>query len=130
MYRSMKKTVALILAFMYLGLTSGLAVNIHYCMGKIADVQLDAYKETSCECGKGKKMPCCNHQYEVLKVNDAHQQVTADISIKTPEIILHTFDNLMTLLSLQQIQQEVNSTSPPLLLSSPHIYINNCTFRI
>jgi hypothetical protein len=126
----MKKTVALILAFMYLGITSGLAVNIHYCMGKIADVQLDAYKETSCKCGNKKQMPCCNHQYEVLKVNDAHQQVTGDISIKTPEIILHTFDNLIALLSLPQTQQEVNIAYAPPLLSPPDIYIENCTFRI
>lgn len=130
MYRSMKKTVALILAFMYLGLTSGLAVNIHYCMGKIADVQLDAYKETSCECGKGKKMPCCNHQYEVLKVNDAHQQVTGDISIKTPEITLHTFNALVALLSVPQTKQKVNFAHTPPLLSPPDIYIENCTFRI
>ena len=127
----MKKTVALILAFMYLGLTSGLAVNIHYCMGKIADVQLDAYKDTSCKCGNTKKpMPCCNHQYEVVKVNDAHQQVTGDMSIKTPEIKLHTFHNLMTLLSAPQSQQEVNVAHTPPLLSPPEIYIEHCVFRI
>jgi hypothetical protein len=126
----MNKTVAFILAFMYLGLTSGLAVNIHYCMGKIADVQLDAYKGTSCECDKGKKMPCCNHQYEVVKVNDEHQQAAAEISIKTPEITLHTFDNLIALLSLPQTQQEIKAAYAPPLLSPPDIYIQHCVFRI
>ena len=126
----MKKTVAFILAFMYLGLTSGLAVNIHYCMGKIADVRLDNYKETSCKCDKKTAMPCCNHQYELVKINDAHQQVAADYSFKTPEITLHTFDNLMAILSLPQTQQEVNVAHAPPLLSPPDIYIQNCVFRI
>jgi len=126
----MKKTVALILAFMYLGLTSGLAVNIHYCMGKIADVQLDAYKETSCACGKSKKMPCCNHHYEVVKVNDEHQQAAADISIKTPQIALNTFNDLIALLSLPQTPQEVKAAHAPPLLSPPDIYIQHCVFRI
>ena len=126
----MKKTVAFILAFMYLGLTSGLAVNIHYCMGKISEVQLDNYQEKSCKCDKKASMPCCNHQYELVKVNDAHQQAVADISIKTPEIDLHTFDNLMALLTLPQTQREVNVAHAPPLLSPPDIYIQNCVFRI
>jgi hypothetical protein len=126
----MKKTVALILAVMYLGLTSGLAVNIHYCMGKVSEVQLDNYQEKSCKCDKKSSMPCCNHQYELVKVNDAHQQAAANISIKTPEIDLHAFDNLMALLALPQALREANVAHVPPLLTPPDIYIQNCVFRI
>src|SRR5678816_1901529 len=126
----MKKTVALILAVMYLGLTSGLAVNIHYCMGKVSEVQLDNYREKSCKCDKKSSMPCCNHQYELVKVNDAHQQAAANISIKTPEIDLHAFDNLMALLALPQALREANVAHVPPLLTPPDIYIQNCVFRI
>ncbi|QEC69905.1 hypothetical protein FRZ67_22360 [Panacibacter ginsenosidivorans] len=99
-------------------------------MGKIAEVQLDNYQEKSCKCESKTPMPCCNHQYELLKVNDAHQQAVADISIKAPEINLHTFDNLMARLTLSQIQREVNVAHAPPLLSPPDIYIQNCVFRI
>ena len=115
---------------MYLGLTSGLAVNIHYCMGKIADVQLNDYHETACKCGKKTAMPCCNHQYELVKVNDAHQQVAADFDLKTPQITLHTFENLVALLLAPQTQQATIANHTPPLLSPPDIYLQNCVFRI
>ncbi|MBG9378033.1 hypothetical protein I5907_17475 [Panacibacter sp. DH6] len=126
----MNKTVALILAFMYLSLSSGLAVNIHYCMGKVADVHVNDYTETTCKCGKKSAKPCCNNQFEVVKVQDAHQLATADFNLQSPAIVLHSFQNLMALLTLPQVQTAMVADHAPPLLSPPDIYLQNCVFRI
>ena len=127
----MKKAVAFILAFMYLGLSSGLAVNIHYCMGKVTDVDVNNYSDKSCVCNmKEGSMPCCGHFYELVKVNDEHQVAAADFSFKPPAIVLHTFNNLFALLTLPQTSNKVTAIHIPPLLSPPDIYIQNCIFRI
>lgn len=116
---------------MYLGLSSGLAVNIHYCMGKVTDVDVNNYSDKSCVCNmKGGKMPCCGHFYELVKVNDEHQAVASSFSFKAPEIAVHTFDNLMTVLTLPLTYSNTSAAHIPPLLSPPDIYIQNCVFRI
>jgi hypothetical protein len=118
----MKKAVAFILAFMYLGLSSGLAVNIHYCMGKVTDVDVNNYSDKSCVCKmKEGSMPCCGHFYELVKVNDEHQVVASSFSFTTPEITVHTFDNLMALLTLPQTCSNISAEHIPPLLSPPDI---------
>ena len=46
----MKKIAVAILAFLYFGVSSGVAMQIHYCMGKKAGVEL--YGEVNDKCGK------------------------------------------------------------------------------
>jgi len=99
-------------------------------MGKIADVQLDNYKETSCKCDKQTKMPCCGHQYELVKVNDVHQQAATDVSINTPQVQLNTFNQLMALLYTPQLKATTSAFTIPPLLTPPDIYIQNSVFRI
>ena len=125
----MKKTVVFILAFLYLGLTTGLAVDIHYCMGKIADVQIEyPVKEEACNKCKT-KMPCCADHFELVKVNDVHQPAATDFKIELPPVQLHTFNDLIAQLSLPLIQNAIeNVNSPPLFL--PDINIQNCVFKI
>ena len=125
----MKKTVVLILAFLYLGITTGLAVNIHYCMGKIADVQLDNGSNETCSSCKT-KMPCCNDHYQLVKVNDEHQQVAAEFTFQTPQVQLHTFNDLIAQLSLPVVLHLSTQANPPPVLSLPDINIQNCVLRI
>ena len=125
----MKKTVSLILAFMYLGLTSGLAVNIHYCMGKIADVRLEDFNQDVCN-GSKKKMPCCEHEFQLVKVNDAHQLAATDFSTDAPVVELHhSFHILAQVIFQTNSTNSVLANSPP-LLTPPGIYLQNCVFRI
>ncbi len=125
----MKKVVVFILAFFYLGLTTGLAVNIHYCMGKIAGVEFNKFENNECATCKT-KMPCCGHFYHLVKVNDEHQQTASDCKINVPQVQLNTFGNLIDQLTAT-VQHKVRNTniSPP-LLSLPDIYLQNCVFRI
>ena len=124
----MKKIIVFILAFFYLGLTTGLAVNIHYCMGKIEGVEFNKIEDNECSTCKT-KMPCCGHFYHLLKVNDEHQQTAAGCEIKIPEIQLNTFANLIAQLTVT-VQYQVSNTNSPPVLSLPDIYLQNCVFRI
>ena len=125
----MKKVVVTILAFLYLGLTSGLAVNIHYCMGKIESVELNDLKNEQPDACKT-KMPCCGHIYHLVKVNDEHQQAVADVDIKVPEIQLHTFENLIAQLCFPVSNEKITKINSPPILAPLAIYIQNCVFRI
>lgn len=77
----MKKIIVAFLAVLYLGMSSGMAMTIHFCRGKLA--KIDFYSQASVEAKKGcgkctrkmqKKPPCCKDQYQFVKVDDAHKK--------------------------------------------------------
>lgn len=127
--RYMKKAVAIILAVLYLGVTSGFAVNIHYCMGKIAEVKFNDLDKSGCVCKSEKPMPCCNHEFHLFKVNDAHQQATETIA---PPVTVAEVLHIYSLFSQDILQRESNIhfNSSLLLFSPPDIYLVNQVFRI
>ncbi|MBY0536488.1 MAG: hypothetical protein K2P88_11605 [Chitinophagaceae bacterium] len=72
----MKKALLSILAVLYLTITSGLVVNWHYCMGRLASIDYGAYENKVCgKCGMKDKKGCCETEHQFLKVDDAHQLV-------------------------------------------------------
>ena len=69
----MIKFFTTLIALLYLGFTSGIVVNLHYCMGDLAAVEWGMDHHTSCsKCGMEDRKGCCETTYQVLKVNDAH----------------------------------------------------------
>ena len=51
----MKKFVAVILALVYIGTSTGANIHMHYCMGKLADWGLGDNKSKTCsKCGMEK----------------------------------------------------------------------------
>ncbi len=70
----MKKSWVAILAFLYITLSSGIVVNLHYCMGDLATVELGLSHDDTCgKCGMKDRKGCCETEYQVVKVQDAHQ---------------------------------------------------------
>ncbi|HET9278950.1 MAG TPA: hypothetical protein VFN95_12220, partial [Flavitalea sp.] len=56
-----KKVTIAILAFLYLGLTTGVVKNLHYCMGQLSNVDFGYDKHDACnKCGMTEKEGCCN----------------------------------------------------------------------
>ncbi|HUQ65106.1 MAG TPA: hypothetical protein VM101_03075 [Flavitalea sp.] len=84
----MKKVLIFLLAAIYITLTSGVVVNIHYCMGKIAGVTYGHEAEHKCDnCGMQKKNRCCDTQHKLVKADSDHiyaKFVTAAFSLTTP----------------------------------------------
>jgi hypothetical protein len=123
----MKKVVTFIVSLLYLSLTTGLSVNIHYCMGEISDVQFESYNNDD-ECKT--KMPCCDHAYHLVKVSDEHQQISNDLNLKAPVVELHWINLPGDELISSTIHHSITNANSPPLLTDPDIYIQNCVFRI
>ena len=79
---SMKKAVIAILALLYIVTASGIVVNLHYCMGKLASVEygIDTH-ETCGKCGMKDTPGCCETESKVVKVQDEHQWAKAGMEI-------------------------------------------------
>lgn len=128
----MKKFIVAILSFLYLGVSSGIAMEIHYCMGKKAGV--DFYATGNNKCGKcgmtDKKSGCCNDEHKFYKLNDSHKSVSNDLSFETPVAII---PNTLPLYNCEIVndcfKKPVNNNSPP-VYTKPPVCILNCNFRL
>lgn len=127
-----KKFIVAILAFLYLGVSSGIAMEIHYCMGKKAGV--DFFGSGSDKCGKcgmtEKKNGCCNDEHKFYKIDDLHKKASNDLGFEAPVIVfannLPLYDFLV---ETEPVQNTINNHSPP-IYSRPSACILNCIFRI
>lgn len=71
----MKKAIIAILALLYIITTSGVVVNVHYCMGTVASVTYGHEAPESCgKCGMIEKDGCCHSELKIVKLDDVHQQ--------------------------------------------------------
>lgn len=75
----MKKVVISILAVLYLGLASGVMMNLHYCMGQLSSVEYGYDEHNHCDkCGMEQKDGCCNTEFKLVKLQDSHQWAKSD----------------------------------------------------
>jgi hypothetical protein len=127
----MKRFLATILAVIYLSISSGMVVNIHYCMGKFSSAKLAVLPGKTCGCGKMETKGCCKTESKLVKLEDAQKAAYADFAIQAPVAILH-----YTGLNLLQtsFHKGPDNLSPqvhaPPLLSEQDTYLQNCVFRI
>lgn len=73
---------------MYLGLSSGITVHLHYCMGKLSEWSLLESKDESCgKCGMEKKSTeargCCDDDAKYVKLQQDHKQAS-ELLFSTP----------------------------------------------
>ena len=127
----MHKIVAFILAILYLTSTSGMVVNVHYCMGKVSSFQSQLSTTNNCpKCGSSSKNHCCKEELKIYKVSQAHTQVAISQHMQMPALQLAT---LVTTNFIQYQNYFCNQqalANPPPLLSAHSILIKNCIFRI
>ena len=127
----MKRFLVFILALFYLAVASGITVNVHYCMGKLASVDYGHSHKHKCgKCGMPDNGGCCHTESTFLKLQDDHQLASADFSFKQPEA-----PAIITL-----VYEVRHLNAPTSTLSSaihappddgfPDVYLYNCVFRI
>lgn len=128
----MKKIYIGILAVLYMAVSSGIALELHYCMGDRAGI--DLYGSSSDKCGKcgmtEKETGCCHDEFKFYKISDSHKTVTNDIDLTTVSIaIVQEY----FLFNWQEPDNTalvaVNNHSPP-DDTEPSVCIMNCVFRI
>lgn len=127
-----------ILAILYIGSSTGAVVHMHYCMGKLVDMDLwHGQKANHCEkCGSKENSKSCNKKC----CKDVHKLVKLDKDQKTAEstfqfVALTSFVTSDHFYDLPQVQtatltQEYPVTNAPPRSNKVQPYIILCTFRI
>ena len=131
---SMKKMLAAILMIVYLAFSSGVVINHHFCMNRLASVSLFGTDSEYCgKCGMhaDDSEGCCHDEVEVVKLDNDHQksQVAA---LNPPEIItLSVLASAFICLPAQNADPtgHYHNHSPP-LLSAQDTYLQINVFRI
>lgn len=82
----MKKVIVAILAFVYITTSTGIAINMHYCMGELVEWSIGQNKSKICgKCGMAESNNgCCKDEYKYAK-NDADQK-TANGSLQITKL--------------------------------------------
>jgi len=130
LYPVMKKALAAILLLMYVTVSTGFVVSLHYCMDRLNSAEIGTSKSDKCDkCGMHKDGHCCRDDVKVVKLHTTHlaSKITVpDFSLPIAATIPTTF-----LLSPFYNFSQKNFTiahSPP--LSGRQVYLENCVFRI
>jgi hypothetical protein len=127
----MKKVFALLMAVLYLTVSTGLAVEIHHCMGEITDFSLTASTEKQCSsCGMAKgSNNCCKDELKFVKLQDAYKLLNVDYKFSIPQCILPKLYYSLTEVQLRPVSlTKESSHGPPYYTSS--LCILHSTFRI
>lgn len=128
----MKKLYIGILAIIYMAVSSGIAVELHYCMGSKAGMEL--YGSVNEKCGKcgmtENKTGCCHDEFKFYKINDSHKTASNDISFTAPEFaVINEYNIFNWQMPQSSALAIVNNHSPP-DYTKPDVCIMNCVFRI
>lgn len=128
----MKKLVSAILLVIYFTLSSGVVINLHYCMNRFDSVKLGTAKTEICgRCGMHSQdaSGCCHDEVKFVKLQNDQQASYALFNFDTPSVILTTPEFIISegLISGQKASP-VNNHSPP--LNKQDTYLLNCVFRI
>jgi hypothetical protein len=126
----MKKITVAILAIIYLTVSSGVAMTIHYCMGKVASVDLMHPADKCGKCGMKTTGGCCKDEFKIVKLNDSHKLISNDINIFSPVAVI---DNSKSIFDINVFSSRIKSNnknhSPP-ESHGTSLNILYCVFRI
>lgn len=127
-----KKITSLFLAVLLLVSNFGLAVNVHYCGGKIAAVSsafttiqsiekpVSSFQECCCIKKGDKKNECCKNKVVDLKKETKEVAATSfSFQIEAPFVVLVVLDfvitnNVPVILSEKNLQYYCSPNAPPL----------------
>lgn len=117
----------------YLLVSSGFVVNLHYCMDKYHSWELGIGENEKCDqCGMktAKSGSCCYDEVKLIKIQqDLFQSKSILYSFALPFSVLNYPINLLLTSPMGILPQEYPEPIPP-LLSKQDTYLNNCVFRI
>jgi hypothetical protein len=128
----MKKIHIGILAIVYMAVSSGVAVELHYCMGSKVGMELFGSANEKCgKCGMTeKKTGCCHDEFKFYKLTDSYKNVSNEISFTASWVAVFTDYNIYNWqMPANTALQAVNNNSPP-EYTRPDARIMNCVFRI
>ena len=128
----MKKVYIGILAIIYMAVSSGIAVQLHYCMGDKTGMEF--YGTSNGKCGKcgmtEKDTGCCHDEFKFYKISDSHKTVSNDIDLTASSVpVINKFYAYNWQIADNTAATFVNNHSPP-DYTKPEVCIMNSVFRI
>ena len=127
----MKKFFALILTIVYMTASSGVVLNVHYCMGKMSSVRVDNFSEKECKCGmKTSAKGCCHNEVRVVKMTNLHKQAAAASYVFAPITLLPVAVSLIDISKTYTSDVNFAVANKPPDLASNKVYLSNCVFII
>jgi hypothetical protein len=125
-----KRIVITILAFLYLGIASGITVSVHFCMGDLASVEYGIPSDKDCsKCGMKEKKGCCHTESKLVKIQDEHQWVKESFSFSQlpVEVSSVEINTIPVLAEKELLALQYHSPPDPRV---NEVYLHNCVFRI
>lgn len=113
--------------------SSGIAMEIHYCMGEKAGI--DFYKLTDDKCGRcgmkeQDKKGCCSDEHKFYKLADSHQKAIHEYSFNIGEsAVVSPYPLIEMQVSSTGSATLINNHSPPGYLKPPARILHG-VFRI
>lgn len=130
-YSVMKKLFTISIALIYFAVSSGIIVNMHYCMGKFSGVSYQSTDSNHCHTCGMTDSDCCHNNIQVVKLADAQNTVAAvhfELPSIQPLIVEHyTIDHLFYDDHVNKVYASVNAPPDKISHSRNILY---CTFRI
>lgn len=130
----LKQKIALSLAVFYAVSVMGLALSLHFCGGKLANVKIFS-NEVSCKFCKeipaeNKDDGCCKNTQVTVKVKDSHQ---AEAQTQMPKLFsIQLFIHPPVLEFISNISPDffskISNKAPP-LSARLALHVFNCIFR-
>jgi hypothetical protein len=130
----MKKFLTALLAFLYIGTSTGAVVHLHYCMGELADWGLGYNQTKVCgECGMDEKdaTGCCKDEHTYIKSDDDQKKAENFFHFagsSSVAIIAHEAHLSLTIVS--SLPEENPSDNSPPRLNGIAVYLFKRTFLI
>lgn len=126
----MKKFLAISLAVVYLAISSGVVVNIHYCMGKVAEVALGHNTNDKCgQCGM-ENDGCCHDDVKVVKIQDTHSASSFHTDFVKAQAIAQAYPKLIRSTLNSSTATVVETSNAPPGKGQVPFTIQYCVFRI
>ncbi len=130
----MNKFLLTITTFIYLMVSTGIAMDIHFCMNERVGAELFANKNEKCgRCGMTEKETgCCHDEHKFYKLEIPGKQVSActacDFLSKTTAILTYDFSFLVPSTDADNYLNHIQPIIPK--YSPPRLYIFQCVYRL
>ncbi|MBO9632391.1 MAG: hypothetical protein J7578_04690 [Chitinophagaceae bacterium] len=132
----MKQLLVFILAFLYLASSAGATVHLHYCKGKLVDIQVGDHDKKPCNgCASKKenkcKKPCCKDEHRMVKLEKDHQKSAEGQFhfVQPVATIAAPFFEIASVYFLNDEAELPFSHAPP-LIHPIQLHLLHCNFRV
>jgi len=126
-----RKIINILFAALYLFLTTGFTITLHYCGGEVISISVDSIPSQVDKCdmdGNVCSHACCSDEIRTIKLTDSHKSETKFVQDSYDIVLTFEHNKNFALPGYNSIDYSTSNLSGD--SSPPGIYLINCTFLI